>query len=166
MVDAATRGNLRIRRAVSFDTASISSILFESFIELQPQYTQEGFWATACSPDHILARLEEGPIWVVLLNENMVGTVSVVARGQELYLRGMAVIPSARGSHIGRKMLQHIEQYAAKNGFAYLTLATTPFLTRAIQLYEHYGFQRISDEPEDYFGTPIYTMKKTVEATG
>src|SRR5260370_227302 len=39
-------------------------------------------------------------------------------------------------------------------------LSTTPFLDRAIRLYERFGFQRSDEGPLDLFGTPLFTMTK------
>ena len=41
-------------------------------------------------------------------------------------------------------------------------LSTTPFLESAIRLYEKFGFQRTSDGPLDLFGTPLFTMQKSL----
>ncbi len=34
---------------------------------------------------------------------------------------------------------------------------------RAIALYERYGFRRTDDGPSALFGTPLFTMVKTLE---
>ncbi|HEV8659305.1 MAG TPA: hypothetical protein VGS96_11840 [Thermoanaerobaculia bacterium] len=41
-----------------------------------------------------------------------------------------------------------------------LVLSTTPFLDRAIALYERCGFRRTDEPPHDRFGTPLFTMRK------
>ena len=66
-------------------------------------------------------------------DETIVGTVSVVVKGETLYLRGMTVSPSARGHRVGELLLRQIENFAAENGFTRLFLSTTPFLHRAIR---------------------------------
>lgn len=43
-------------------------------------------------------------------------------------------------------------------------LSTTPFLARAIRLYEQSGFQPTTEGPSDLFGTPLFTMVKTLGA--
>jgi GNAT superfamily N-acetyltransferase len=108
--------------------------------------------------------MSEGPIWVALQGDTIVGAVSVVPEGEAVYIRGMAILPTARGQSIGTLLLQQIEEYASGHGFRRLYLSTTPFLTRAIRLYEHRGFQRSDEGPHDLFGTPLFTMVKTLEA--
>jgi GNAT superfamily N-acetyltransferase len=104
--------------------------------------------------------MREGPIWVGLEDNRVVSTLSAVHRNEELYLRGMAVLPKSRGKRIGWLLLEYAEKYALKNGSKRLLLSTTPFLTRAITLYEQFGFQRTDEGPHDLSGTPIYTMEK------
>ena len=126
--------------AASNEAFAIASIMARSFAEYESSYTPEAFAATISTPDRIRDRINEGPVWVALRNDAVVGTLSAVARGKALYLRGMAVDPTARGDGIGRRLLDRAEEYAIRNGFERLFLSTTPFLKSAIRLYESYGF--------------------------
>ena len=154
------RSNVQIRLAVSEDASSIAAVLQESFIEYKPLYTREGFIATTPVAAEVKKSIDEGPVWVVSDNDAIVGTVSVVPKGESLYVRGMAIVPAARGLRIGELLLRQVEVFAAEQGFKRLLLSTTPFLGRAIQLYEHYGFKRSSGGPDNLFGTPLFTMEK------
>ena len=93
-------------------------------------------------------------------DDALLGTVSVVDRGDHLYIRGMAVLPQARGLGLGALLLKTIDDFARVQGHRRLTLSTTPFLSQAIKLYERHGFQRTSDGPHDLHGTPLFTMVK------
>lgn len=146
--------------AVAGDAPTIESVLSESFAEFRSQYTDAAFAATTPNADQIRTRLDEGPGWVALLDDAIVGTVSAVSRGRELYIRGMAVLPKARGHRAGVNLLEEIERYAATHGHQRLTLSTTPFLSQAIRLYENFGFRRSSEAPNDLFGTPLFSMEK------
>ena len=70
----------------------------------------------------------------------------------------MAILPAARGNRIGEKLLEEIENFAIVNNFRRLSLSTTPFLCRAIRLYEKFGFERKG--VDDLFGTPLIKMEK------
>lgn len=156
--------NLQIRLAAPEDASAIASVLLESFMEYKSLYTQEGFTATTPASDQIQNRMQEGHAWVALLNNAIVGTVSVVPKCESLYVRGMALLPAARGQKIGELLLREVEGFAIEQGFKRMYLSTTPFLTRAIQLYEHYGFRRSSEGPDNLFGTPLFTMEKILES--
>jgi len=68
---------------------------------------------------------------------------------------------------VGARLLKSMERessgYATERGFKRMFLSTTPFLARAIQLYERKGFKRTSEGPDNLFGTPLFTMEKLVE---
>ena len=83
---------IRIRLADTGDARAIAALLLESFVEYESLYTPEGFAATAITSEQIVARMGEGPVWVTLRDEEIVGTVSVVAKAESLYIRGMAVL--------------------------------------------------------------------------
>ena len=150
----------QIRLAAPADAATIASLLYKSFVEYEALYTQEGFAVTVSTREQIQARMDEGPVWVALENGAVVGTVSAVLKDQGLYIRGMGVDPSARGKGIGRNLLDYAEKFAIESRCSRLFLSTTPFLTRAIKLYEVYGFRRCDGGPDILFGTPLFTMVK------
>ena len=152
-----------LRRAHSGDETGISSVLFEAFHEYLSKYTPEGFAATTPSAPEVLRRMTEGPVWVATVGSEVVGTVSAVLReGGVLYIRGMAILPKARGLGIGTWLFELTEQYAIEHDCKKLFLSTTPFLDRAIRLYERLGFIGTDAEPHDLFGTPLFTMEKVL----
>ena len=154
--------DLEIRLATPNDAAAIASLLHKSFVEYEMLYTSEGFAATVGTLDMVKARLNEGPMWVAHENLAIVGTLSAVLKGEKLYIRGMAVDPTARGKRIGRSLLDCAKEFAIEKKCSCLFLSTTPFLSRAIRLYEDYGFHRNSEGPDNLFGTPLFTMIKTL----
>ena len=151
-----------IRLAGPDDAPAVAAVLLEAFVEFKALYTDEGFAATTPAGEEILNRLKEGPIWVAVRNDAIVGTASAVRKGERLYVRGMAVLPSERGQRIGELLLECIERYAVQHNCNRLFLSTTPFLTGAIRLYERFGFQRTPENPHDLFGTPLFTMERII----
>lgn len=151
---------VQIRRAVPDDASSIASVLRNSFIEYESSYTPEAFAATISTPEKIKERMDEGPIWIALQDGKVTGTVAAMAKGESLYIRGMAVDPTVRGGGTGVALLKRAEEFAIQGGFKSLLLSTTPFLASAIRLYERYGFSRNDAGPHDLFGTPLFTMTK------
>jgi ribosomal protein S18 acetylase RimI-like enzyme len=137
--------------------------MHQSFLEYRSLYTEEAFLATTPTAQQIAIRMEEGPVWVAELGGAIVGTVSVVPRGDDLYIRGMAVSPQARGLQLGQLLLKQVEDFARERKHQRLVLSTTPFLLRAIRLYEGAGFQRADEGTHDLFGTPLFTMVKALE---
>ena len=151
-----------VRRAGNADAAAIALLLREAFADFEPAYTSAGFAATTPGPTVIERRLAEGPVWVAELEDRIIGTISAVAGAEGVYVRGMAIAPSARRRGVGRMLLEAAEHFAQAGGAMRIYLSTTPFLSAAIRLYEVAGFVRSSAPPHDLFGTPLFTMEKAV----
>jgi ribosomal protein S18 acetylase RimI-like enzyme len=159
------RPTVEIRLATVEDAHLISRVLLESFIEYESQYTPDGFAATTPNVEEVKQRLTEGPVWVALLEGTVVATVSAVPQGESLYVRGMAALPSARGRQIGKLLMDSVQDFGSAHGCKRLFLSTTPFLGRAIALYERLGFVRTAERPHDLFGTPLFTMERSLEGS-
>src|SRR5688572_18276870 len=104
--------DVRIRLADEREGDSISRVLYESFLEFKAFYTAEGFAATTPSSQEIQPRFNEGPIWVAIQKDRIVGTVSCVQEGPSLYVRSMRVHPAARGKGIALALLREVELFA------------------------------------------------------
>jgi GNAT superfamily N-acetyltransferase len=154
--------HFEIRLADQEYAAAISRVLYESFVEFKPLYTPGGFAATALAVDQVIERMLEGPIWIAHKAGTVLGTVAAVIKGPSVYIRGMAVLPEARGSGTGAALLGVAEKWAADEGYCHVFLSTTPFLHSAIHLYEKAGFRRKDETPQNLFGTPLFTMEKAL----
>jgi GNAT superfamily N-acetyltransferase len=157
--------SIELRLATPEDAPQIASLLYDSFLEYRSDYTDEAFAATTPISEELQNRMIEGPVWIALQDRRIVGTVSAVPRGGALYVRGMAVLPAERGFRLGELLLKEVETFAFTHDHKRLTLSTTPFLLRAIRLYEQCGFRRISEGPNQLFGTPLFTMVKELPNT-
>lgn len=153
-----------IRRAGAADAVAVAEVLARAFAGYAPRYTPEALAATTPPPAVLRARMAEGPVWMAEHGGAAVGTVGAVRAGRGVYVRSMAVVPEAVGQGIGRKLLAAAEAFAAAEGAGRLFLSTTPFLDRAIRLYERAGFRRTAAGPHDLLGTPIFTMEKQLVA--
>jgi GNAT superfamily N-acetyltransferase len=161
---------VEVRRGQTTDAQAIADLLHRSFLEFKPLYTEGGFAATALGADQILERMKEGPVWIAMrqqsqesrFQKSIIGTVAAAVKGESVYLRGMAVVPEARGSGTGSRLLRQVEEWARNQGYARLFLSTTPFLDSAIRLYERFGFRTKAGGFHDLFRTPLLTMEKNL----
>ena len=97
---------MTVRIARPSDAAAIAEVLRAAFVSFEDWYTPAAFAATTPSAEQVTERLQEGPIWLAEQDGQVVGTVSVVPRSEELYLRSMAVHPAARGQGSARSFWQ------------------------------------------------------------
>jgi ribosomal protein S18 acetylase RimI-like enzyme len=151
---------MRVRLAIQTDMPAVASLLARSFLEYKTSYNEKAFAATISTMGELRNRLSEGPVWVAVEGETVVGTVSGVPDGNALHIRSLAVSPGNRGQGLGKMLLNQAEDYAYEKGYTRLILSTTPFLTPAIRLYERCGFRRSNEGPTNRLGTPIFTMTK------
>lgn len=151
-----------IRRATTSDAVAVSSLLRRAFLEFEHLYTREAFVATVQPESGILKRMEEGPLWVAENDHGIIGTVSVTRSKDSVFVRGMAVVPEARGQKIGRALLKLTEDYAREHGFDRMSLYTTPFLLSAIRLYQSYGFGFTGEKASPH-GTELLGMIKILD---
>ncbi len=157
---------IEIREAGAEDAAAIAAVLYASFVEYEALYTRGGFAATALNEEQVRVRMREGPVWLALRGAMAVGTVAGAIRERSAYMRGMAVLPAARGWRVGNRLVEQVEEWSAGEGCSRIFLSTTPFLSAAIRLYERMGFRRTEDGEHDLFGTPLFTMEKYLSRIG
>jgi GNAT superfamily N-acetyltransferase len=149
-----------IRLAAIDEASVIAGVLREAFSEYEALYTPAAFSATTPTGEQIQQRWSEGPVWIALQDGRAVGTVAALPKGEALYIRSMGILPEGRGRGLGRLLLEQVEDYARRQSFKRMILSTTPFLLRAIRLYERFGFVRNGEGPHELFGTPLFTMEK------
>jgi putative acetyltransferase len=149
-----------IRLARAGDAEAIASIIHRAFAEFRPLYTEAGFRATVIPAAEVLGRMSEGPAWLAEFAGRALGTVAAVRRAEELYIRGMAVVPSARSRGIARLLLTEAERFGRSQGLTRALLSTTPFLHSAVRLYERAGYSAVEHSEHDLSGTPLVRMEK------
>ncbi|MBQ7273257.1 MAG: GNAT family N-acetyltransferase [Bacteroidales bacterium] len=100
--------------------------------------TPEILTAAAQAPEtHLFAAVEDGRI---------IGTASLCITRHPLGLKGgiedVVVSPEARGRHIGRKLMEHIIEYARGLAPIELHLSSRPSREKANLLYQALGFRQ------------------------
>jgi ribosomal protein S18 acetylase RimI-like enzyme len=150
---------VQIRSANQRDAAAIELIIHESFREHESAYTREAFDVATPKEHEIQKRIKHWAVWVAVSANVIVGTVSAYSEGSGLHIRSMAVHPSMRRHGIGKLLLARVEDFACARGYKRLILNTTPFMNRAIRLYQASGFGFTGTE-QNWFGTRLRTMTK------
>jgi len=157
------QSGIRTRLAHANEAALVALVLRKAFLQYESLYTAKAFAVTTPTPGEILKRWKEGPVWVAVQGGRLVGTIAAAAKRRALYIRSMAIVPSARRQGIGKMLLEEVENFAKAAGFQRMLLSTTPFLYDAIRLYERFGFEKTPAGPHDLAGTPLFTMEKALK---
>src|SRR5438477_11593951 len=94
--------SIEISRATSDEAASIAAVLHQAFAEYQSLYTAEAFAITTPTPAEIEQRWNEGPIWLVVKDGRLVGTVAAVARAMLFTFAAWRSCPAREGKVSGK----------------------------------------------------------------
>jgi putative acetyltransferase len=90
-----------------------------------------------------------GSFSVLLDGDDVVGTVAAVAHGEECEIKRLYLHPAYRGRGHGRRLLQHVVDWAAQQGARRVTAWSDIRLTASHPVYERLGFQRIGERIVD-----------------
>lgn len=103
---------ISIRKATSEDAAQILACLHAAFEDYRQQYTPQGFFDTVLTPETFQDRLVAMIVFAAVNDSGeVVGTIACnLVSAEEGHLRGMAVLPSLRGSGIAGQLLSHAEE--------------------------------------------------------
>jgi len=94
--------------------------------------------------------------WVAEMDGRRVGCVFCVAAGETTaQLRILLVDPSARGRHLGGRLVGECVDFACQAGYARLKLWTNHPLAAARRIYLSRGFKLVQEEPHRSFGADL-----------
>ncbi|MBK6749487.1 MAG: GNAT family N-acetyltransferase [Acidobacteria bacterium] len=150
-----------VRLATERDSEKIADVVRRAFGTYRENYTSAAMVVVTPEADEFTRRLDVGPQWVVELDGDIVGTVSVTVEEGDLYVKTMAVDPSVQGRGIAHLLMNAIDEYARTTTHDRIFLYTTYFSVGAKELYEKHGYNWVRDTPpEEWYGVPGLEMEK------
>jgi ribosomal protein S18 acetylase RimI-like enzyme len=156
--------DITVRAARREDIEEIHNILAQAFALYRKDYTGSAYNKTVVQVNEIARKLDDSSkmVFVVEFQEKIVGTAAVDVSQGSFYIQSMAVRPDVQRRGIGIVILKEIEKYARERGITILSLECYEPLTKAIELYEKFGFVR-TGRSRAYHGITIFEMAKGVE---
>jgi DNA-binding MarR family transcriptional regulator/GNAT superfamily N-acetyltransferase len=94
--------------------------------------------------------------WIAERNSEIVGSVFLVRKDDEIAkLRLLYVEPSARGTGLGRRLVEECIRFARQAGYKRITLWTQSNLIAARAIYEKTGFKLMTQQKNRSFGKDL-----------
>lgn len=158
LVAMSATGSARIRAATPADAPAMSSLIrrtvsVSNTADYSPaviEHLLEEF-----APAKVAERMEGRDVFVLCVEESMVGTISLgLAAGK---LHSMFVDPDRQKQGFGRQLVDHLEHHAASKGFQEIVVSSS--LT-ARPFYEKLGY--VSEAFEEKPGASTWFMRKQI----
>ncbi len=96
--------------------------------------------------DFVLDNGGRGRLWLAEKNGRLVGTTAMVDRGGRGQLRWVIVSPDARGTGLGKTLINSAMAFAGEQGWREVYLETTEGLPASMDIYRKLGFETVSVE--------------------
>ncbi len=93
--------------------------------------------------------VDAGQVW--LAGEPAIGIIVLIPAADGLLIENVAVLPSAQGSGIGRRLMEFAEEKAAALGLDRLTLYTNVVMTENLAIYARLGYRETARRSEHGF---------------
>lgn len=106
-----------------------------------------------------------GRLWVAERDGRLMGSIAVVETGGEGQLRWFLLAPEARGSGLGKRLLELATGYCRERGFPRVFLWSFSDLTAALKLYERAGFKVTETVTEYAWGAQRTQVRMNLDLT-
>lgn len=155
--------SLVLRAGTATDAPAIAATIAASFEQYRGRLVPES-GAFRETTEGIAAELGKGVGAVVAeRNGKMLGCVLLEEMEGDLYFGRLAVLPSARGLGIARKLIEAVEAEARRRGLAGVRLGVRVVLSDNQRLFNSLGYREISREAHPGFDHPTsINMRKVL----
>lgn len=110
--------------------------------------------------DDYRRHIEAGNIWVLLLDDQLVGLVVLVRQPGHIFLDNVAVSPARQGYGLGRALMDFAEAKAKEFGCKEIHLYTNELMHKNLALYKGLGYEETARRLDSGFRRVF--MKKTL----
>ena len=144
-----------IRQATESDIEVIKCLVNDAYRHYIPRI---GKAPGPMSDDYDLL-VQKGYVWVLVLEEEMMGLLVLVPTPEHMLLDNVAVSPARQRSGLGRRLISFAEERARQHGYREIVLYTNQAMHENIKLYTRLGYEEFSRGIEHSFHR-VYMKKR------
>ena len=131
-------------------TAADSPVLAQIEVAAGARFREVGMDAIADDEPIDVAEIaraaDDGRLWVAQDDDEVIGYALGVMAGRQPHLEQVSTRPDRQGRGVGRLLIDHVSDWAARQGARRLTLTTFRDVAWNAPLYEHLGFSVVPDD--------------------
>ncbi|MFI9770086.1 GNAT family N-acetyltransferase [Streptomyces sp. NPDC052415] len=131
-----------IRPANAADVAAVKSVTDAAY---HPYIERIGQVPQPMERDHA-ASVATGQVFV--MGDPVIGLVVVEERADHLYVDSIAVHPDARGTGVGRRLLEFVDAHARVRGLPEIRLYTNAKMWENQKIYPKFGYEMVERRVE------------------
>ncbi|WP_265975351.1 GNAT family N-acetyltransferase [Brucella intermedia] len=136
-----------IRKATLSDVPEIQNIVKDAYA---PYIERIGRKPAPMTADYAKL-IEDGTAWVLVAGDSVAGLIILVIETDHVLVENVAVAKAHQGCGFGRKLLDHADVYARKNGLRELRLYTNELMHENLVIYPKLGWQEYNRAEQDGF---------------
>lgn len=142
--------DVTIRPARDEELDEVASLLVDAYAEYAARMSPDAWASFAQDIGNVRGRAIEADVVVAEREGRLVGSVTLFTRhrgvrGGTVGVRLLAVRPEARGTGVGRALMEYAIRRAREDDQKRVVLSTTQEMESARDLYEKLGFRREPD---------------------
>lgn len=133
-----------LRAATRADAAACGRICYDAFAAIAAQHSFPPDFASADFATTVLEMMLRQPTTTAVVAERdgrVVGSCFITDTGTIAAIGPISVDPAAQDGAVGRQMMVHVLDQAAKRGFAGVRLVQAAYHSRSMALYAKLGFE-------------------------
>ena len=143
-----------LRPATLSDAPAIAATIAAAFAQYAGRLVPES-GALSETPASIASELSNGSGAIVAeRNGSLLGCVMTKLEEGDLYFGRLAVLPSARGKNLARRLVEAVEAEARRRGLPGVRLGVRVVLSENQRLFKALGYVETSREPHPGFDYP------------
>jgi len=156
--------NIIIRPIEQADNLQISKIIRETLVEFKANHPGTVYYDSSTDDLFILFREPQSIYYVAEKEGRVVGGAGIFPTAGlpvgTCELVKMYLQPSVRGKGLGKLLIEKALEFAGRSGFASVYIETMPELSKAMTVYEKFGFKYLDQQlgNSGHFGCKIWML--------